>query len=191
MNAARSLLLAFLFASTQAHAVKVGDVELPDRWQMGDEQLVLNGAGMREYGFLRIAVYAGALYVTKRETNANAILDATTPRVVHMKMLRNVSRADSIKAWTHYLEANCEAPCTKNSDTFKAALQTFQQLIPESRAGDTQTYVFRDGMAELQHNGVTLGEIRDRQFARALLACWIGNVPTTEELRKALLNAKP
>lgn len=191
MTAARALLLVLLLASAQAHAVKVGDVELPDRWQLGDEQLVLNGAGMREYGFLRIAVYAGALYVTKRETNADALLDAATPRVIHMKMLRNVSRADSVKAWTHYLEANCEAPCMKDSETFKSALQRFQQLIPETRAGDTQTYVFRDGMAEVQRNGATLGEIRDRQFARALLACWIGRVPTTEDLRKALLNAKP
>jgi hypothetical protein len=191
MNVARALLLVLLFISTHAHAVKVGDVELPDRWQVGDEQLVLNGAGMREYGILRIAVYAGALYLPKRETSANAILDATTTRVIHMQMLRNVSRADSVKAWAHYLEANCELPCAKKSESFKSALQKFQQLIPDTRAGDTQTYVFRDGAAELLHNGASLGDIRDRHFVRALLASWIGRVPTTEDLRRALLNNKP
>jgi hypothetical protein len=191
MSVARILVFALLFVSAQVHAVKVGELELPDRWQVGDEQLVLNGAGMREVGILRIAVYAGALYLPKRETSASAILDATTTRVIHLQMLRNVSRADSVKAWTHYLEANCEAPCAKKSEAFKSALRQFQQIIPDTRAGDTQTYVFRDGATELLLNGASLGDIRDRHFTRALLASWIGRVPTTEDLRRALLAGKP
>jgi Chalcone isomerase-like len=172
---------------TLASAVKVGNVELPDTWLHEKETLVLNGAGMREYGFLRIAVYAGALYLPKRETNANAVLEAMTPRVIHMKMLRNVSREDSVKAWTHYLEANCTLPCVKDSEPFKASLQIFERLVPDTQAGDTQTFVFKNGTAEWLRNGITLGDIRDVNFTRAWLASWIGSVPTTKNLRGALL----
>jgi hypothetical protein len=180
-------LMFFLLLSTLASAVKVGDVELPDTWLLEKETLVLNGAGMREYGFLRIAVYAGALYLPKRETNANTILDATALRVIHMKMLRNVSREDSVKAWTYFLHANCTAPCEKDSETFKASLQIFQRLVPDTQAGDTQTFIFKNGTAEWLRNGNKLGEIGDTSFTRALLASWIGRVPTTESLRNALL----
>jgi hypothetical protein len=183
-------LLPLLFFASTSHAVTVGNSELPDTWPLGNETLVLNGAGLREYSFLRIAVYAGALYVPKREANADAILDATTPRVIHMKMLRDVSREDSIKAWQHYLDANCTVPCAKDSTTFKLALAEFRRITPETRFGDTQTFVFRDGNAEWLRNGVKLGEIRDASFARTLLACWIGRVPTTEDLRAALLGSK-
>ena len=186
------LLVCGLVFSSFAHAIKVGDVELPDTWAVEQDTLVLNGAGMREYGFFRINVYVGALYLPKRDNNAQAILNSSAPRVIHMKMLRNVGREDSVKAWTHYLEANCEAQkptCAKQSDTFKAALLTFQKLVPDTREGDTQTYVFNDGVAVMLRNGAKLGEVRDPAFARALLASWIGSVPTTEDLRRALLGA--
>lgn len=192
----KSLLLVLLCLPSLAWAVKVGNVELPDIWthekeSLAKEVLVLNGAGVREYGFFRIAVYAGALYLPKRETNANAILDATNTRVIHMKMLRDVSRDDSLKAWAYYLDANCDAPCEKDSESFRTATQIFLRLVPETKAGDTQTFVFTGGVAALHRNGAKLGEVRDVNFTRALLASWIGRVPTTESLRGKLLGAKP
>jgi hypothetical protein len=189
------VLLILLCLPSLAWAVKVGNVELPDVWtherthekeSLEKETLVLNGAGIREYGFFRIAVYAGALYLPKRETNANAILDSTNTRVIHMMMLRDVSRDDSVKAWAYYLDANCATPCEKDSDSFRAATQIFLRLVPETKAGDTQTFVFANGVAALHRNGTKLGEVRDVNFTRALLASWIGRVPTTESLRGKL-----
>jgi hypothetical protein len=184
-------LIVALFLNSAAHAVTVGKTELPDTWKVGEGDgeiaLVLNGAGMREYGFLRIAVYAGALYVRTRETDANKLLDSNAPRVVHMKMLRDVSREDSAKAWVHYLEANCTAPCDKKSDAFKVALAELQRVTPETKAGDTQTFIFQNGMATWQRNGAVIATFKDVTFTRALLACWIGDTPTTVELKDALL----
>jgi hypothetical protein len=184
-----NILTAFLLLALPLHsvAVKVGATELPDTWQIDDGLLLLNGAGQREYSFLRIPVYASALYTSKFETNSKTILDDSTARVIHMKMLRNVNREDSMKAWTYYLQANCEQPCDKDGESFKAALKSFQVLVPDTRAGDSQTFVFRNSHAEWFLNSKKLGDFRDRHFVRSLLASWIGSVPTTEDLRAFLL----
>jgi hypothetical protein len=177
------ILILLLLAPNLAWAVKVGETELPDTWKIGEQTLVLNGAGIREYSFLRIPVYAGALYLPAREQNESVILKASTPRVVHMKMLRDATREDSAKAWDVYLIANCKSPCAMNNE-FR---QKFLKLIPDTRAGDTQTFVFREGGLEISRNGKSLGTIADTAFTNVVLASWIGEVPTTESLKKRLL----
>jgi Chalcone isomerase-like len=177
------ILILLLLVPSLASAVKVGETELPDTWTLNEQTLVLNGAGIREYSFLRIPVYAAALYLPARQQNESAILKATTPRVVHMKMLRDASRDDSAKAWDVYLAANCKPPCLMNNE----ARQKFLKLIPDTRSGDTQTFVFRESELEIFRNGKSLGTIVDAAFTIVVLASWIGEVPTTENLKKRLL----
>jgi Chalcone isomerase-like len=177
------ILILLLLIPSLAWAVKVGETELPDTWALNGEVLVLNGAGIREYSFLRIPVYAAALYLPARQQNESAILKASTPRVVHMKMLRDATRDDSAKAWDVYLNANCKSPCVMNNES----RQKFLKLIPDTRAGDTQTFVFREGELEISRNGKSLGTIADAAFTIVVLASWIGGVPTTENLKKRLL----
>jgi Chalcone isomerase-like len=177
------ILILLLLAPSLVWAVKVGETELPDTWAINEQTLILNGAGIREYSFLRIPVYAAALYLPTRQQNEVVILKATTPRVVHMKMLRDASRDDSAKAWDVYLVANCKSPCVMNNES----RQKFLKLIPDTRAGDTQTFVFREGGLEIFRNGKSLDVIADTAFATVVLASWIGDVPTTENLKKRLL----
>jgi Chalcone isomerase-like len=179
----RAILVLLLLVPSLAWAVKVGETELPDTWAINEQTLILNGAGIREYSFLRIPVYAAALYLPARQQNEAAILKATTPRVVHMKMLRDATRDDSAKAWDVYLTANCKSPCVMNNES----RQKFLKLIPDTRASDTQTFVFREGELEVFRNGKSLGTIIDSAFNIVVLASWIGDVPTTENLKKRLL----
>ncbi len=179
----KAIFILLLLVPSFAWAVKVGETELPDTWMISDQTLVLNGAGIREYSFLRIPVYAAALYLPAREQNESVILKAATPRVVHMKMLRNATREDSAKAWDVYLNANCKSPCAMNNE----ARQKFLKLIPDTKAGETQTFVFHEGRLEIFRNSKSLGTIADAAFNIVVLASWIGEVPTTEDLKKRLL----
>jgi Chalcone isomerase-like len=181
---------AFIFlcvsVMSTAHAARVAGHDLPDTWKLGEQTLVLNGAGVREYSFLKIHVYVAALYLAEREANQDAILQSIKPRVLHMKMLRDVSREDSGKAWRHYLNENCKAPCVLDP----SALKTFEALVPETKTNDTQTYVFANTKLEIFRNGMKLGEVPNASFANTVLSTWIGAVPTTESLKRALLGAK-
>lgn len=164
-------------------AIQVGDAKLPDSWTLEGQPLALNGAGLREYGTFRVNVYAAALYLAQPQKSLEAILKTDTPRVIHLKIFRGASREDSIKAWGHYFEANCKAPCVVD----KTALDAFNALIPPSKAGDTQTYIFRSGQLELLNNNTKLGIVKNAEFANLVLSTWLGAVPTTEGLKRALL----
>jgi hypothetical protein len=181
------LVLCLISFSQTAHAIKLGEVELPDVWTQDSENLVLNGAGFREYSFLKVKVYAAALYLIKPEQRADQILKSPEPKVILVRTLRDVSQTDSIKAWKIYLEANCISPCAIDPQ----AQQQFMSLIPESKAGDAQTYFFSNGTLELYRNGLKIGSIKHAAFSQLVLAKWIGAVPSTEALKRALLGIAP
>lgn len=163
--------------------VQVGKESLPDQWALDGTSLVLNGAGPREYGFLRIKVYVAALYVAKRDNSSAGVLDAKTPKVLHTRFLRDVELKDTLAAWDYYFEQNCKAGCTLP----KAQIEAFKKIVPVTVAGETQTYLFRADGVELLRNEKSLGVIPGGDFARLLLSTWIGEVPTTPALKKALL----
>jgi hypothetical protein len=184
-------LLFFVFSLVMvltmrvAMAADIVDYALPNTWTIKNETLIRNGAGVREYGFFKINVYAAALYLPKHETSAMAILRSTLPRVIHLKMLRDVSRKDTISAWRHYLNENCKLPCMLDDK----ARMLFDAILTDTKASDTQTYVFIEGKVEIWRNGSKQGEITDALFANVLLATWIGETPTTDALKRALLRA--
>ena len=183
-------MMRFLFAAlvfpVAAHALQVGDAVLPDQWAINGRALMLNGAGLREYGFLKIDVYAAALYLSAKMTDERQVLASTAPRVLHMHFFRNVSRDDTLKAWDHYFAENCKFSCSLPQQEIAA----FKQLVPETVAGDTQTWVFQAGTAELLRNGISVGRVQGTAFSRLLLSTWIGDVPSTAELKSALLGGK-
>lgn len=183
-------MMRFLFAALlfplAAQALQVGDAVLPDRWDINDHALMLNGAGLREYGFLKIDVYAAALYLPSKLTNERQVLASTEPRVLHMQFFRDVSREDTIKAWDHYFAENCKAPCSLPQQEIAA----FKKIVPETITGDTQTYVFQAEAVELLRNGISIGRVQGAAFSRLLLSTWIGDVPSTAELKAKLLGGK-
>lgn len=183
----RRLCLALLCSvPLLALAVQVGKETLPDQWTLDGNALVLNGAGPREYGLLRIKVYVAALYVAKRDATSLGVLDARTPKVLHTRFLRDVELKDTLAAWDYYFEQNCTGSCTLP----KQQIEAFKALVPVTVAGETQTYLFRPDGVELLRNDKSLGLVQGADFARLLLSTWIGEVPTTPALKKALLGKK-
>lgn len=161
--------------------------QFPDTYALDGQALLRNGAGVRTYGVFNIQVYNAALYLPAREPHAQAVLDADTPKVVQMHFLRSASQEDTRAAWQHYLEANCRAPCVWP----EAGVRQFSALLPATVQGESQTFVFRESGLEVLRNGQTLGRVADRHLARLVLATWLGDVPTTPALKRALLGGPP
>ena len=180
----RALLLCCL--PLTAFALEVAGVAFPERLALDEQELVLNGVGLREYGILGIDVYVAALYLPARETDATRILEAQALRVVRMHLLRDVSRDDTLRAWDVYFTKNCLAPCTLPA----AAISAFHELLPDTRSDDIQTYRFFPDHVAIDLNGTLLGRVRGAAFSRLLLSTWIGEAPTTEKLKAELLGIR-
>ena len=178
-----ALMLALL--AQPALAVEVGGEQFPDSWSAGEQALVLNGAGVREYGWLRIDVYAAALYLPARMSDAEAVLASPGPKVLSLKLLHGAAAKDTVEAWAPYFAGNCQAPCTLP----KAQIEAFNALVPLTQKGDVETYAFEGDAVTISHDGKVLGRVAGGGFARLLLSTWIGAMPTTPELKSALLGS--
>lgn len=178
---------ALTFLAKDALSVKVGQVEFPKTWAFKGNNLPIVGSGLREYSLLKIAVYAAAMYranpQASAQTNVDAILSLNEPVVIHLQMLRDVSKEDSIKAWQYYIKANCVAPCKLEENS----LSQFLSYVPNSTPSQKQTYIFSKDGLQVFINDVALGTISDDDFARTVLATWLGAKPTSEALKLALI----
>lgn len=175
-------LLLWLLA-LPAVAAETADNAMPEIMLLDGRSLVLNGIGTRTISLLEIKIYVAALYVAVKESDSRKLIASTSPRVIQMQFLRNISRESTVKAWEQAFAANCKAPCVPP----RAPIRAFLSQLPDSRTGDVQIYCFYVDRVEILHNGEHLVRVEGGEFVRLLLSTWIGAEPPTPELKQALL----
>jgi hypothetical protein len=186
-NLRAAALLAALLAVPTVHAAEVAGVRIDDRLSVGDQELVLNGAGLRSKLFVK--VYVGALYVAQKSTAAAPIIDSSAPRRIVLRLLRDVD-ADTLYGALHDgLKDNNSVPelaaLQPQVDQFAAIMRR----LGTTRNGDSIALDFAaDGVA-VAHNGEARGKVVGISFARALLRVWLGEKPVDAALKKALLGS--
>lgn len=178
-------VLGSLIAMTGTHAAEVAGIKVDDQIKVGSSELLLNGAGLRTKVFVK--VYLGALYVTQKSNAPVALLNATTPRRMSMRMLREIDSDTLYGALRDGLRDN-------NSEADLAALKVpteqfadLMKKIGTARNGDTVALDFTvDGVA-VSFNGEPRGKVVSGAFGKALLKVWVGDSPVDASLKKALL----
>ena len=88
------LLLTVLFTSQTYGQTEIGDVSLSDTLKIGDDSLVLNGGGIREKFWLDL--YVGGLYLTQKESNAQAIIDANQPMAIYLEIVSGLITSEKM-----------------------------------------------------------------------------------------------
>ena len=176
-----SLLLTALPAQTET---KIAGIKLTDSYQIGQQSLSLNGAGVRSKLFIKI--YVGALYLLKTGNKPEAIIAAPGAKSMQMTMLYKEVEAEKItEGWNDGFEANltdAELKAVENR------LEKFNALFPDLRRGDIVRMDYSpDTGTQLSVNGSQLGVIEGEDFFAALLKVWIGDHPADEKLKKGLL----
>ena len=183
---ARAWLLSLTLCAPLANALDMAGVRFAETRELDGRTLVLNGAGLREYGWMKIDVYAAALWLPAPALDADALLSSPELKLIEVHLLRDASAETTREAWRRYLDANCVAPCVLP----QAQTARFLALLPPTVRGDVQSYRFENDRVTLHRNGALIGEVEGGDFARRLLATWIGAVPTSEHLKRALLGAR-
>lgn len=177
-----------LFIALPVPARMLEGMNLPETLTLpGEKQpLVLNGAGLRTKYMFKI--YVGALYTAQAVTQAERVLDATTPRVMRMQFLRELRADQMATGWKDGFAAN-------QSDEAMKALATrlaqFNQLMHDVKMNDVlQINLKPNGDTEVWLNDQQRGSVPGADFQRALLEVWLGRSPADKDLKAALLGAK-
>lgn len=177
------LVLSLMLAvATASWAGELAGVSMPETAQVGDQELMLNGMGLRKKAFIK--VYVAGLYLPQKMTDAQAVLDSDSARHLAMDFRYGVGAKKLCDAWNEGLEKNTASP----TEEVKAKFATLCEHMEDMGKGDTMAYTYLPGKGtEISVNGSVKGEIEGKDFADALWACWIGPEPPSEDFKEGLL----
>ncbi len=186
----RSLILCLLLSLTSlsARARTFKDVTMPDSLTVDGHTLVLNGMGMRfvvKFG-LDINVYVGALYLEKKSTDSDAILNSDGVKRLVMHYVRSVDRDPILDAFHSAYDNSCFVACDKKEDQFAK----FAPYIVEVRKGNECVLTFYKDKVEVDTNGPygKKATITDAALSRNLLSVFINKKsPPGKKFREGLL----
>ena len=183
------LAFGFLFAlfSAPASAVDVAGFKFDETAKVNNQDLKLNGAGIR-YKIL-FKVYAAGLYLPEKKATLPDVLAEPGAKRVTLIMLRDVDSDTFGQAFMDGIRKNSDV--TERSKIVNQML-TFGHLfgsIPELKKGDTLNTDWIPGSGTVVYlNGKKITEpIPDVLFYNALLKIWLGANPVDSKLKSAML----
>ncbi|MCW7752802.1 chalcone isomerase family protein [Desulfobotulus sp. H1] len=180
------VLIAICFLAVPAMAsTKVGSVELPQTISMDNDTLVLNGAGIRKRAFINL--YVGALYVQKKNSNANTIIHADEPMLIQLHITSGmITRERMLDA----INEGFDAATGGNTDAIQSRIEELNGFFnDEIKEGDLieLAYAPEKGII-MSKNGEQRGTIAGLDFKKALFAIWLGDKPADKRLQRDMLN---
>jgi hypothetical protein len=174
--------LLFTYVSAAA-AVELDGVAMPEAQNVAGARLALNGLALRTYSFLKVHIYVAGLYLEKRTSDAKAILDSKQTKLLRFAFLRDVDAEAARKSWAEAFARSCGEPCRLPAES----IDRFLAAVPSVREGETSTLLFNDRGMDFFMNGRLVGRVADTEFARIILATFIGQNPTSQEVKVGLL----
>ncbi len=179
------LLLVALISLTNATAqIRVGKAILPYEESRGDVTLKLNGAGMRQ--LLWIDLYAGGLYLEKRNKDAKAILDANETMSIKLNI---VSKFITQNKMINAVRDGFQKATFGNTKALDERIQKFIAFFSEAIVkNDIFDLVYiKDVGVKVYKNEKELGIIEGRDFKYALFKIWLGDEPASDAVKEGML----
>lgn len=109
-------LVAFTTLSMSAQKT-VSGVKIDDKLSLEGKDLTLNGAGLREK--MWIDLYVGSLYVTKKSTNAQDIIDSKDAAAIKLNIVSGMITSDKM---IDAVNEGFESSTNKNTAPLKAKI---------------------------------------------------------------------
>ncbi|MEN9743155.1 MAG: hypothetical protein RLZZ65_960 [Bacteroidota bacterium] len=176
------LLTLGLTSVSIAQTKKIHGVNFYTELKLGDENLVLNGAGLREKYWMDL--YVAALYLPKKSNEAGKIIYNDQEMAIHIKIISSsVTRERFIESVNEGFANSTHGKATK--EEIKKFVGFFSEPISE---GDKINLDYIPGKGvRVTKNGTVKGTIPGLEFKKALFAIWLGTPPVQESLKNEML----
>jgi hypothetical protein len=175
------LALTMLLVAAPVAAREVAGVALHDTVDVAGQALRLNGAGLRTRFFFK--VYVVGLYLPRPTHSAVDVLQTDGPRRIVLHLLRALDGPEIAHAIAEAFASNAGGAMPR----LRERLTRLEAMFPGVQPGDTIELTMADGRTAVAVNGTTRGTIDGADFARALLAVWLGPDPVDPDLKRELL----
>ena len=190
-NTLSALLLAVsAVGSCALAAVNLKGVQFPDTFEVANQPLLLNGAGIRVK--LIFDIYAASLYLPHKQTSAQGVLSETGAKSVQAVLLRQLTSEEFVAALIKGFKANnSEADVIRFAPKLEA-LEALMKTVPSAPKGTAVVINFVPGAGtRILVDGKQRGtDIPGEDFYVALLKIWLGDKPVDADLKAALLHGQ-
>jgi len=178
-----TLLVVFLSAAF-AHAIEVATVTIPDSIFAGEENLVLNGAGVRSKFGLKL--YVGSLFLPQKSSDAQAIITADEPMAIRLNIISSMITSEKMEDATR---EGFENATGGNTDPIREYIESFIAVFREPiEEGDSFDLVYLPAKGvEVYKNGNPVSVVGDLRFKQALFGIWLGDEPAQKSLKEGML----
>ncbi len=182
-----TMALLSLAAAQPATAAAVAGIKFADEVKVAGTDLHLNGLGVRNK--LVAKVYAAGLYLQKKASTVEGVLNAEGPRRIQLVMLREVSSQEFGTAFVAGINNNSDKA---DKSRFTPQLVRFGEMfasVSGLNKGDVVDVDWLPGIGtQCYINGKKLGDANpDIVFYNAILKIWLGENPGDPTLKPKLL----
>ncbi len=178
------ITLTLVMMMPMAYAKEIGGVSLPDNLVAGEDQLLLNGAGLRKKLFIK--VYAGGLYLKQEMANPQEIIDADDSMAIRMHFIYDgVSSKKLIDGWNKGFNNATKG----NTAPIKTEIDQFNAFFSEeAKKNDIYDIIYiPDQGVSVYMKGKLKGTLKGLNFKKALFSIWLGEKPADAKLKKGML----
>lgn len=178
---------ALVVASASVVAATLEGQHFDDRVRLVNQELMLNGLGLRAVFFIK--GYVAGLYLPEKATSLREIAGMPGAKRLQLRMLRKAEAEDFIEALVEGIEENSSKSELVQLNARIRQLQQTIQAIGPSAVGDTINFDFAPGLGTtLTFNGAKRGSlIEGADFYNAVLKIFVGDHPVDERLKAGLL----
>lgn len=173
-----------LAMTSLVQAKMINDVEIADSINIADQNLLLNGAGIRSKFFLNI--YIGALYLTEKSSDEDNIIDADMPMTIRLYITSSLIDGEKMSEAT--LDGFVKStggdlgPIQKEVELLIGA---FRDIVADGDVFDLQ-YVPGKGVSVIR-NGEEKVVVPGLEFKKALYGIWLSDDPVQDDLKDGML----
>jgi Chalcone isomerase-like len=178
------MVLIVFMISPAAVAKQIGDVTLPDSLMAGKNELILNGAGFRKKLFIK--VYAGGLYLKKKNHDHKKIIDSDESMALRLHI---VSGVITTKKMTDAIDKGFKNSTGENITSFKIEMAKFKSFFADEIKKDNIfdiIYVPTEGISVYKNESLK-GTIQGFDFKKIVFGIWLGEKPADAKLKKRML----
>ena len=171
-------------------AAEVAGVKLDDSVRVANQELKLNGAGVRFKVVFK--VYAAGLYLAEKKTTVADVLAAPGAKRVALVMMRDLTNEELGQSFMAGIKKNSTLQERTKIVTQMMQFGEMFATIPELKKGDVIGVDWIPGVGTVStHNGRKISEpLPDMAFYNALLKIWLGDNPADAQLKLNLLGEK-
>ena len=172
------MVLVFCLVSVSlSFAAAVEGVDVPDKFSVGDMELVLNGAGVRvkSIGFIKKNIYVASLYLKEKTSNPQKIIAADETMVLRIKIITSLVTSER---FTNHTKSGFQEATKGNTTSIQKEIDTFLSVFAdEINNGDLFEIVYKKGAGvQVFKNGSKEAKatIPGMPLKSALFAIWLG-----------------